>query len=97
MDGNERLVQAVIRLIVIFVASGLTALGANLTILQEAVDDPILSALVFSLGTSLITAVLKWLGGATQPVSPVAADTEGVRAGRRRAAAEPERPNIFAI
>jgi hypothetical protein len=88
--GNERLVQALIRLVVIFIVAGLSALGANLTLLQDAVDDPVMASLVVSIITAAISAILKYLGGATsQPVT-----NDGVRSSDRRGE---HRPNALAL
>lgn len=86
---NEGLAQAGIRLLIVFITAGLGALGANLTILQEAVDDPIMASAVVAIATAVINAILKYLGGPTEPMP--AADS-GVRA-----AAPKKRPNWFAI
>lgn len=87
---DERLAQALIRLVVIFLTAGVTALGANFTILQEAINDPVFASLVFAVGTAILSAILKWLGGITQePVS-----TDGVRAADRRGV---KRPNALAL
>lgn len=93
MDGNERLMQALIRLVVVFLTAGVGAVAANLTILQEAISDPIFASLVFSTATAVLSAILKWLGGATEPAEPVA---EGARSGGRGARA-PRRPNPLAL
>lgn len=85
--GNEVLVQALIRLVVIFVTAGLAAVGANLTILKDAVSDPIMAAAVVAIITAVISAVGKYLGGATAP-APV---THG------EGAAPAARPNVLAV
>jgi hypothetical protein len=66
---NEALVQAVERLITIFVVAGLVAIGADLTILKDAISDPTLATFVFAIGTAVIDAVLKYIGGATMPTA----------------------------
>lgn len=87
---DERLVQALIRLLVIGAVAFLSAIGANLTILQGAVADPVFASLVVSVLTAIISAVLKYLGGVTsQPTAQ-----EGVRANDRRGV---QRPNPFAV
>lgn len=87
---DERLMQALIRLLVIGVVAFLSAIGANLTILQDAINDPVFASLVFSVVTAVISAILKYLGGiTTQPVT-----TDGVRSADRKGV---RRPNPFAV
>lgn len=86
---NTALTQALIRLVVIFVTAGLGALGANLTILQDAVTDPIFASTIVAVITALISAVLKYLGGAT-----VQAPDRGVRGAGEGAT---KNPNPLAI
>jgi hypothetical protein len=87
---DERLVQALIRLVIVFITAGLAALGTSLTVLQEAISDPILASTIVAVVTAVINAILKYLGGATsQPVTE-----EGVRASNRRGE---NRPNVLAV
>lgn len=91
---GERLVQALMRLVIIFIVAGVSAVGLNLTILKDAIDDPIVADLAFSILTSIIAGVLKYFGGVTvQPVTPVEGEPRARGASRVQAA---KRPNIFA-
>jgi hypothetical protein len=95
---SETLVQAIIRLVVVFIVAGLTAVAANLTILANAVSDPIYSALVVAIGTAVISAILKYLGGPTQPVTPVVEPVAALgRAASAAGTVVVKRPNWLAI
>ena len=63
---SPALVQALQRLVVIFVVGGLSAVGLNLTVLNGALGSNAL--LLIPILTAAIDAVLKYLGGATVPV-----------------------------
>lgn len=63
---SPALVQALQRLVVIFVVGGLSAVGLNLTVLNGALGDSAL--LLIPILTAVIDAILKYLGGATVPV-----------------------------
>ena len=64
---SPALVQALQRLVVIFVVGGLSAVGLNLTVLNGALGSNAL--LLIPILTAAIDAILKYLGGATVPVS----------------------------
>jgi len=64
---SPALVQALQRLIVIFVVGGLVSVGANLTILDGALGS--LGMVLIPLFTAGIDAILKLLGGATIPAA----------------------------
>lgn len=85
---SPALSQALIRLVIIFLTAGVAAIGANLTILQEAITDPVLSAMVVAVITAVLSAIGKYLGGATQPVEP----TVG-----RAAAGDVKTPNVLSV
>lgn len=63
---SPALVQALQRLVVIFVVGGLSAVGLNLTVLNGALGANAL--LLIPILTAAIDAVLKYLGGPTVPV-----------------------------
>ena len=63
---SPALVQALQRLVVIFVVGGLSAVGLNLTVLNGALGSNAL--LLIPILTAAIDAILKYLGGATVPV-----------------------------
>jgi hypothetical protein len=68
---SPALVQALQRLVVIFVVGGLSAVGLNLTILNGALGNTAL--LLIPVLTAVIDAVLKYLGGPTIQVANAAA------------------------
>jgi hypothetical protein len=68
---NPALVQALQRLLVVGVVGALTAVGLNLTVLNGALGSSAL--LLLPILTAIISAALKWLGGATVPATNVAA------------------------
>ena len=86
---NETLIQALIRLLVIFVLAGVGAVGVNLTILKDSISDPIMAAAVEAIAGAVLAAIAKYLGGATE-------QSREIR-GRARAANAAERPNPLAI
>lgn len=91
---NENMQQALVRLVVVFLTAGVGAIGANLTVLKDAIADPIYATLVFSVITAVISAILKFLGGATQQ-APAPLDGEAPRGANRARAGK--RPNLLAI
>ena len=64
---SPALVQALQRLVVIFVVGGLSAVGLNLTLLNGALGSNAL--LLIPILTAAIDAILKYLGGATVPAN----------------------------
>ena len=72
---SPALVQALQRLVVIFVVGGLSAVGLNLTVLNGALGATAL--LLIPVLTALIDAVLKFLGGPTTPVANVSVSRAG--------------------
>jgi len=76
---SPALVQALQRLVVIFVVGGLSAVGLNLTILNGALGNTAL--LLIPVLTAVIDAALKYLGGPTVPVSNAAVTRAGHKAG----------------
>jgi hypothetical protein len=83
-------IQAVIRFLIIGVVAAVGAFGANISVLKEAVDDPILASVVEALVIAALSAVTKYLGGPTEP----ARVSRGAAAG---AAGEVKRPSPLAI
>lgn len=89
---NEKLVQALIR----FAVSGVLALiaffVANATILNgilvDAGTDPVYAGIVVSIFVALLNSLTKFLGGATQPLTPTVGRALGEGS---------KRPNPFAI
>ena len=67
---SPALVQALQRLLVVGVVGALTAVGVNLAFLNGALPN---AALFIPILTAIISAALKWLGGATVPATNVAA------------------------
>ena len=67
---SPALVQALQRLVVIFVVGGLSAVGLNLTVLNGALGSNAL--LLIPILTAAIDAILKYLGGATVPADSTA-------------------------
>ena len=67
---KEKLVQALIRLVVVFVTAGLVAALACISVLQSAISDPVLASIVIAFGTALLQGILKFMGGPTEPVLP---------------------------
>jgi hypothetical protein len=63
---SPALVQALQRLVVIAVVGALTAVGLNLTVLDGALPN---AALFIPVLTAVISAILKYLGGATVPAA----------------------------
>lgn len=89
--NNEAIVQAVLQGVKVFIVAGLTALGADLSgiIAIGTAGDPLTGPLLLSVGTALIVAILKAIGGPTTP-APV---THGRGAGEAAA----ERPSFLAV
>lgn len=92
---SETATQALIRLVVTFLVTGLTALAANLTLLNDVISDKTLATLTIAVGAALIQAVLKYLGGATHQDAPVVAG--GPRGANPAGAHNAKRPNPFAV
>jgi hypothetical protein len=70
--------QALERLLVIAVVGALTAVGANVTILNGTLPN---AAYLIPVITAIIDAVLKYLGGPTVPVDNAAISRAGFKAG----------------
>jgi hypothetical protein len=66
---QEKLVQAIIVLVRVFIVAGLTGVLASLTILTTVISDPWLASFVIATITSLVSGALKWLGGPTTPAN----------------------------
>jgi hypothetical protein len=71
---SPALVQALQRLVVVAIVGALTAVGINLTLLNGALPN---AALFIPVLTAVISAALKYLGGATVPAASVATATLG--------------------
>ena len=85
---KEKLIQAGLVLIRVFLVAGLTGLLTSITILSTVITDPWLASFVIATVTSLISGALKFLGGATVTVK---------RIDGRSQTAEAVRPNIFSV
>ncbi len=64
---SSALMQALQRFVTVFVVAGLSAILANITILNGAIPDPIMASAIIAIVTAFIEAILKWLGGPVQP------------------------------
>jgi hypothetical protein len=97
-SGQERLVQAIIRGIVMAVLAAIGALTPFLLskdfadALAGAGISPVFIPSVVGIATGALSLIVKWLGGATVQAS----DTEMHGAGAKRAASG-KRPNILAL
>lgn len=85
---NEALTQALIRLGVSGVLAFIAAILANVSILNDVIDDKVFASLVVAVITAVLSAVAKYLGGPTQAVE---------RSVGRGAAGGVKRPNIFSV
>ncbi len=70
---SQGLAQALQRLVTVFLVTGLAAVGANLTILNGAIPDPIMASAVIAIVSAVIEAILKWLGGPVVPAEEAVA------------------------
>ena len=84
---NERLTQALIRLAVSFVLAGIGAVIPLLTILNDAVDDKVMAAMVIAVATAVLQGAAKYIGGAT----------EQTQAARGRELGTGQRPNALSV
>jgi len=75
---SPALVQALQRLVVVAVVGALTAVGVNITLLNGALPN---AALLIPIILAVIQGALKYLGGATVPVTVVAGVRVGVAPG----------------
>ena len=88
---NETTIQALIRLGRVLVVTLLVFVGENATDLLAFIEDPMVRTIVLSGIVAVIEAILKAIGGATEPPSV----TRGRTADGTEAAVE--RPNALAI
>lgn len=88
--NNEAIVQALIRGGRVFIVAGLVALGLDLGAIVEigTGGDVLYGPLIFAVATAVIEAILKAVGGPTEPATPVAG---------RTAASSANRPNPLSI